>query len=172
MKKRKVLIQASLIVVLLTSVLITSCKKSSTANEDIVGNWTAGTTTLAVTVGTKTLTQYFADTYGLTTDQAAVYSGVVEQTVKQNFTGTLKVNADNTYTSNFGGTAETGTWSLNNDKTKLTVTPTNDTPTTFNVVELTASKLHLHILETTTDDLNSDGTLETLNVTADLNFTK
>ena len=83
----------------------------------------------------------------LTVDQAAIYSAVVEQTVKQEFTGTLKVNSDNTYTSNFGGVTETGTWSLNSDGTKLTVTPANDTPTTFDVVELTSSKLHLHIQE-------------------------
>jgi hypothetical protein len=39
-------------------------------------------------------------------------------------------------------------------------------------MELTASKLHLYINESTTEDLNSDGTPETLNIAADLNFSK
>ena len=64
MKSRRI-ISVSMLVVFFASVFVTSCKKDSSDTEEIVGNWTAGTTTLSITVGTKTLTQYFADTYGL-----------------------------------------------------------------------------------------------------------
>lgn len=169
--KRK-MIDHSILIVVMTMAVLTSCKKSSSATEDIVGTWTAGTTSLTIMVGTKTLTQYFVDTYGITAEAAQVYSAAVEQSTKQEFAGTIKVNSNNTYTSTLGGKTETGTWSLSSDKTKLTVTPSNDTPTTFDVVELTSSKLHINITETTTEDLNSDGTPETITVQADVSFSK
>jgi hypothetical protein len=170
--KRTAFLKNGFILIIAMTLFAASCKKDTDKADDLVGTWTAGTTTLTMKVGNKTLTQYFADTYGLTADQAQVYSAVVEQTVKQGFAGTIKVNSDNTYNSTLGGVNETGTWSLNSDRTKLTITPANDTPTTFDVVQLTSSTLKLHVAETTQEDLNDDGTPETLDLAADLNFTK
>jgi hypothetical protein len=123
-------------------------------------------------VGSKTLTQYFIDVMGLTAEEAQTYADLFDQALKQSFTGTITVKADNTYTSNMGGSPDSGTWSLNSDRTKLTVTSATDGPMTFDVVELTSSKMHLHALETTTEDLNGDSTPETLTVEVDVNFTK
>ena len=54
--KMKSFFQRSIFLVLLTGLMFSSCKKDETKTEDIVGTWTAGTSTLSVMVGDKTLT--------------------------------------------------------------------------------------------------------------------
>jgi hypothetical protein len=43
---------------------------------------------------------------------------------------------------------------------------------TYDVIELTSSKLHLQISETMSEDLNGDDIPETISLEADVNFTK
>jgi hypothetical protein len=43
---------------------------------------------------------------------------------------------------------------------------------TFDVVQLTSSKLHIHALEMTSEDLNGDNIPETMTVEVDINFSK
>jgi type IV pilus biogenesis protein CpaD/CtpE len=160
------------ILVLLTGIALASCKKDETTTNNLVGTWTAGTSTMTATVGTQTLTEYFINDVGLTADEAALYVGVIDQAFKQAFTGTITVKSDMTYTSNMGGTADTGTWSLSADRTKLTIDSSTDVPVTYDVTELTASKLQLHMSEAVSEDLNGDGLPETINIEADVNFTK
>ncbi len=161
-----------IIPVIITGVILSSCSKSKTATDDIIGTWTAGTTTMTAMVGTLTLTQYFVDVMGLTDVEAQTYTAIAEQTLKQSFTGTIQVKSDNTYVSNLGGTTDTGTWSLSADRTKLTITSNTDLPMTVDVVQLTASKLEISVSETISEDLNNDGTPETISVVADITFTK
>ncbi len=72
----------------------------------------------------------------------------------------------------WGETADSGTWSLNGDQTELTIVSSVDGPMTFDVVELTSSKLHIHAIEVTSEDLNGDDIPETMNVEVDINFSK
>ena len=62
----------------------------------------------------------------------------------QSFAGTMTIKSNGTYTSNLGGNADSGTWSLNGDQTELTIVSSVDGPMTFDVIELTSSKLHIH----------------------------
>jgi len=169
--KMKPLFQKSIFLVLLAVLTLSSCKKDS-KSDPIIGTWTAGTTTFAATVGDKTLNQYFVDIMGLTQEQADSYTALYDQTLKQAFTGTITIKSNNTYTDNLGGTADSGTWSLNSDQTQLTIVSGTDGPTTMDVVELTSSKLRLHTSEVVPEDLNSDGTDELINISIDVTFTK
>ena len=170
--KRNALIRGAVLLVMIAGMTLASCKKSSTAQEDIVGTWTAGATSMNVMVGSETLTQYFTTVMGLTADQAALYVTTVEQALKQSFTGTIQIKSNNTYTSTLGGKTDTGTWSLNSDKSKLTIDSSTDDPVTVDVIQLTSSVLHLAMTENTSEDLNSDGTPETITVQADVTFNK
>jgi hypothetical protein len=170
--KMKRLVLRSFFLVIVTGLIMSSCKKDDSTTDPIVGTWTAGTHTFTATVGDKTLSQYFVDVLGYTQEEADSYLAIYELILTQAFTGTITVKSDKTYTSNLGGTPDSGTWSLNSDKTELTITSTTDGPSTLEVLELTSSKLHLHTSEITTEDLNSDGTDETINVAIDVIFTK
>lgn len=168
----KPLFQKSIFLVMLMGIFFSSCKKDETKTQDIVGTWTAGTSTLSVMVGNKTLTEYFVDVMELPLEEAESYTDLIEQVMAQSFAGTITIKSNGTYTSNMGGESDSGTWSLNGDKTELTITSSTDGPMTFDVVQLTSSKLQISAIEITSEDLNGDDIPETLNVEVNINFSK
>jgi hypothetical protein len=160
-------------VVLIAGLAITSCKKDSSSEVTLAGGtWTAGTPTFTVMVGTKTLTQYYTDVMGLTAAQASQFTAIVSAALVQSFTGTIQFKSDNTYTANLGGTPDSGTWSLSPDGKKLTIDSNTDAPETADITQLTSNKLVVTLTDTESEDLNSDGTPETLTITVTLPFTR
>jgi hypothetical protein len=160
------------VLVLVTGIAFSSCSKDETTTDKIVGTWTAGTSTMTAMVGERTLTQYFIEVVELTAEEAALYASIIDQMLEQAFTGTITVKADNTYTADLGGYADTGTWSLNSDRTELTIDSSTDDPVTYDVIELTSSQLQLHISESISEDLNGDEVDEIIDIEANVNFTK
>jgi len=170
--KTNTMIIRSFILVLLTVLLMTACSKEESASDNIVGTWTAGDASFTAMVGTKTLAQYFTEVMGLSSTEAQLYTSLFTQGIQQAFTGTIQIKADGTYTASMGGTTDTGTWSLSSDGKKLTIDSSNEIPVTYDIVELAANLLHLNISESETDDLDSDGTPETIIISIDVTFTK
>jgi hypothetical protein len=158
--------------VLIAGLAVTSCKKDSTSVTLAGGTWTVGTPTFTSMVGTKTLTQYYTDVMGLSPTQAAQYTAIVNQTLMQSFAGTIQFKSDHTYTSNLGGTPDSGTWSLSADGKKLTIDSSSGAPQTADIIELTSNKLTVTLTEITSEDLNSDGTPETITITVTIPFTR
>lgn len=162
-----------LFLVFIAGLAITSCKKDSSSTVTLAGGtWTAGTPTFTTMVGTKTLTQYFTDVMGLTATEALQYTTLVNLGLMQAFTGTIQFKSDNTYTSNLGGVADSGTWSLSTDGKKLTIDSSTDVPETLDVTILTSNKLTVSTTGNTYEDLNSDGTDETIAVHVEIPFTR
>lgn len=160
-------------IMLIASLAINSCKKdSSTAITLAGGTWTAGTPTFTAMVGTKTLTQYYTDVMGLSAAQAAQYAGIVNLALMQSFTGNIQFKSDNTYTATLGGKADSGTWSLSADGKKLTISSNSAAPVVADVNQLTSNKLSVSLTDTTSEDLNSDGTPETITVSVTIPFTR
>lgn len=160
-------------IMLIASLAINSCKKdSSTAITLAGGTWTAGTPTFTAMVGTKTLTQYYTDVMGLSAAQAAQYASIVNLALMQSFTGNIQFKSDNTYTATLGGKADSGTWSLSADGKKLTISSTSAAPVVADVNQLTSNKLSVSLTDTTSEDLNSDGTPETITVSVTIPFTR
>jgi len=162
-----------LFLVFIAGLAITSCKKDSSSTVTLAGGtWTAGTPTFTTMVGTKTLTQYFTDVMGLTATEALQYTTLVNLGLMQAFTGTIQFKSDNTFTSNLGGTSDSGTWSLSADGKKLTINSSTDVPETLDVTVLTSNKLTVSTTGNTYEDLNSDGIDETIAVHVEIPFTR
>ncbi len=160
-------------VILIAGLAITSCKKDSSSTVTLEGGtWTAGTPTFTAMVGTKTLTQYYTDVMSLTAAQAAQYSAIVNLALMQSFTGTIQFKSDNTYTANLGGTPDNGTWSLSADGKKLTIDSSSAAPETADITELTANKLSVSLTTSVSEDLNSDGTPESITINVTIPFTR
>lgn len=160
------------ILVLITGLILSSCSKDATLTDNLTGTWTAGTSTFTAMVGDKTLTQYFTEVMLLTMNEAQLYTNLYNGLIQQSFTGTIQIKSDNTYTSTLGGEADTGTWSLTADGKKLTIVSSTDDPMTFDIIELTSSKLQLQLLESISEDFNGDDTPELININVVINFTK
>lgn len=159
--------------VLIAGLAVTSCKKDSSSTVTLAGAaWTAGTPTFTAMVGTKTLTQYYTDVMLLTPAQAAQYTALVNLGLTQAFAGTITFKSDNTYTSNLGGSPDSGTWSLSADAKKLTITSSTSAPEIADVTVLTSTKLTVSLTDTSSDDLNSDGIDEIITVHVEIPFTR
>jgi hypothetical protein len=159
-------------VVLTAGLAVDSCKKDSNTVTLEGGTWTAGTPTFTTMVGTKTLAQYYTDVMGLTAAQAAQYSTIVNAALMKSFTGTIQFKSDNTYTANLGGVPDSGTWSLSADGKKLTIDSNSAAPETADITQLTSSKLTVSLSTTVSEDLNGDGTPETITVSVTIPFTR
>ncbi len=170
--KTKIQIIKGLAFIVLTTMLFTGCKKDSTSSNSIVGTWTAGSPTFTATVGDKTIEQYFVDVAGLSAAEAQQYTALFNLMMQQQFTGTIQIKDDGTYTATLGGSAETGTWVLSDDKKTLTITPDGSDPVTVNIVELTSSQMKANISETVQEDLNGDNVPETVSIQVEMTFTK
>lgn len=172
MKKASINIQIVL-VVLIASLAVTSCKKDSDSTVTLAGGtWTAGIPTFTAMVGTKTLTQYYTDVMLLNATEAAQYTALANLALMQTFTGTIQFKSDNTYTSNLGGTTDSGTWSLSADGKKLTIDSNTDAPQTLDVTVLTSNKLTVSLTDNTSEDLNGDGTDEIVSINVTIPFTR
>jgi ABC-type oligopeptide transport system substrate-binding subunit len=163
-----------LALIILTGSLSQACKKdeTSTNTKDIVGTWTSGSISYTAMVGDKSITEYLIQDAGYTSVVAQQFAAIFDQMAKQQFSGTIQVKSDGTYTSTLGGSNDTGTWDLSSDGKTLTVYPSTDPPVTFNVVELSSTKLHVKFTQTEEEDLNEDGTPESIVINADITFTK
>ncbi len=169
--KSKLAVLRILVPVLFITLFLSSCKKDSN-KEDIVGTWTYDNATFSTMIGSKTFQQYMIDEMGFTAAEAQAYETLFNEQMKQSFTGTFVVKSDNTYTSTIGGESDSGTWSLNSDKSKLTIDSDTDLPVTVDVIELTGSKLHIQEVQTAQEDINEDTVLETITATVDLYLKK
>ena len=171
--KRNLLNIKIIYVLLIVSLTVTSCKKDSSTTVTLEGGtWTAGTPTFTTMVGTRTLSQYYTDVMGLTSAQALQYSAIVNLALMQSFTGTIQFKSDNTYTANLGGTPDSGTWSISADGKKLTIDSSSADPVTGDITELTSNKLTVSLVDTVSEDLNGDGTPETITVNVTIPFTR
>jgi hypothetical protein len=163
----------SIFLILLTGILISSCKKDSkSAQNDLIGTWKTGTSTFDATVGGKTMNQYFIDAMGLSAADAQLYTNLFNLTLQQNFTGTITFKSDKTYTSNLGGQNDTGTWDLSSAGDKLTINSSTGQPLTLDVVALNANTLHVKWIENGSYDVNGDNVPESITVNVDMTFTK
>jgi Lipocalin-like domain len=158
--------------VLIIGLVLSSCSKDSTPEEDIVGTWTTESVSFTAKINGKDMTQFLIDDLGLTATEAQQYTALFSAALQQSFTGTMQIKSDNTYTSTLGGESDSGTWSLSSDGKELTIDSSTEEPTVLDVIELTSGKIHLQGTETQTEDLDDDGTAETIIATVDLIFTK
>jgi len=172
MRERTTIFRSIFFILLTAGIVITSCKKDSDPSDDLIGTWNSTSSSFDAMVGNKTLVQYFTEDMGLSAADAQLAVSLFNVTLQQNFTGTIKFNSDNTYTSTLGGQNETGTWSLSSDGDKLTIDPSTDDAIIFDVDTLTASQLQVHFSETGSDDLNGDNVPETISITANMTFSK
>jgi hypothetical protein len=162
----------SFALVFAAGLILVSCSKSSTPKDDLIGTWSSASYTVTTTVNGTPLLQYLTNTLGLPADQAQAISTLVNGGVQQALPGSIQIKSDYTFTATSTGGTDTGTWSLSSDNKKLTIDPSNGDPMTFDVISLTSSNLHLQWSQTESEDLNSDGTPETLDSAIDLTLSK
>ncbi len=98
-----------------------SCDGGQTVSELLVGTWTTVDWDIQAFVGTQTLTDYLIDVLGLTPADAEDQNNLFVTSFEPEIIGALTLNADNTFSSDYLGGSDTGTWSLSPDEMTLTM---------------------------------------------------
>jgi hypothetical protein len=93
----------------------------ATTSELLIGTWNTSAIDIEVSVGSQTLVDYLIDEVGLSPSEAASQQDQFIDSLEPEITGSLIFNADNTYSSNFGGGSDNGTWSLSGDGKTITL---------------------------------------------------
>lgn len=161
-----------LIPVLITGMILSSCKKDASTTDNLVGTWTVNNPSITAMVGNVELSQYLSNTLYLPPAAITPFMASFNQNYQKSFSGTITIKSDKTYTSALGGTTDTGTWSLSADGKKLDISSSTKTPVEFDILSLTIHNLELRTKMNTGADINSDGTPEIINITIDANLTK
>ncbi len=163
----------SLGAVIVSALILASCSKSNDSNPSslIAGNWTVSTTTLTDSVNGGTLTEFYVG-QGLSQSDAQLAAQAISSTIQQSFTGTINVKSDHTYVLTIAGNSQSGTWSINSAGDKLTTDPGTPAEVVYDIVHLDAHNLEIRFQTSIMQDINNDGTPETIDITADMTLTK
>ncbi len=104
-----------------------SCDEDPDTAELLVGTWTSTEIDINPFVGSRTLTDYLIDEVGLTPEDAEAFVDDLIASLEPELTGTLTINGDGTYESDFEGGSDSGTWELSADGMTLTLFEGPDT---------------------------------------------
>jgi hypothetical protein len=163
----------SLLIIGFTIFLISSCNKNNESPQsDIIGKWTISSATLAAKINGKTISQYYTDVLGLSQTDADQLAQAFDNALQQSFTGTVEVKSDKTYTQIISGSSKSGTWKLSSDSKTLTLDAGTPDEIAYEILTLTKSSLHLKFTTSESQDINSDGTPETITIDVDMTLTK
>lgn len=140
----------------------------------IVGTWTYSDSELTVKIDNQGIAEFLIANGTNPVEAAAAesfYKSFLENAL--DLQGTSFVfNADGTYSVRENGAVEeSGTYQLNSNNTKLTIT-SSEGPQEFDVEELTNNKMSLSFSEEEMEDFNEDGTLNTISIKILIDFVK
>ncbi len=98
-----------------------SCDEDPDTADLLVGTWTSSEIVIEAFVGTQTLTEYLIDEVGLSPEDAEAFVDELIDSFLPELTGTITINDDGTYESDFEGGSDSGTWELSADEMTLTL---------------------------------------------------
>lgn len=104
-----------------------SCDEAPGTAELLIGTWTSTEIDINAYVGSETLTDYLIEVVGLTPEEAAARVEMFEDNLLTELTGSLTLNPDFTFESDFEGGSDSGTWELSADEMTLTLFEGPDT---------------------------------------------
>lgn len=164
---------------LISATLLTSCgssdEEAKPANADLIGTWTYKEANIDVKINNKTIRDYFVEALGVSAVEASLIESLLVTELEDGELkgSTVTFNADGSYSAKSGdGTVETGTYTINDAKTKITIIESGET-TIFDVKSLSSSQLTIsYTEEDKSEDFDDDGTNDTLFASLEVTFTK
>ena len=169
--KMKMRFVKGIILVLFTGLVFTSCSKDSNPEEDILGTWTIEDVDFEATIGSKSMLQYFMDEFSMTEPEAMVVMEAFDAALAQQFTGTIEIRADNTYTATMEDGSDEGTWSLSSDFEELNL-DSDGVETVLDIISLTSSSAVMGMTQEISEDINDDDVPEDISVTVEMTLAK
>jgi len=173
--KRLNLFRVSAILLGLTFLTLTSCDKDNDTNgngssDELIGKWTITSSTYEITVNGDNIIQYLMEAMGLTETEAEEFAEFFFSDMGA--TGTIEFKSDGTYVAISDGETDEGTWVLSSDNKTLTMDKGTEYEAAIAVISLTSTKAVMEFTQTETDDLDEDGTPDTMEIFMHLELSK
>lgn len=152
-----------------------SCSDDDEINQaNIIGVWRVNNVDIDLTVNDIDVFEYLTEVAGYSTQEAtlleSLYSSLIEASLSDL---TVEFKADNTYEAKLPNeNPDTGTWVVNSNGTVLTLDEGTNEESVFTINSLTSNALNLSVEQNEAEDLNEDGTNETLVANVSLSLTK
>ena len=150
-----------------------SCSDDDEEDNLLVGTWSIQTTDIDVLVNGEDYVDYLVNTFGLSMAEAQLSEvGLEEEASVFDDDVTLSLSSSGNYTAMEGSESFEGTWTANADNTMITFDQGTSDEIAFNIVTLTDSQMVLEVTEEEQEDLDDDGTSETLSISISMTFTR
>jgi len=150
-----------------------SCEKDEEVKpSDVTGEWTVSSVSIELNVGDKSFIDYLVDALGVSDTEAQLFESLFEDALEEGFTGTIEFKSDNTYVSTFEGSTETGTWELISGGEQMILDKGTADEITLDILSLSDNMMKVGLSEEETEDLDSDGTAETISINVELTLEK
>ena len=167
-----------ILVLSISTILVSSCKKEVELNEtenDMVGTWTLGQTSVEITVDGINVIEYLTTFFDLTEAEAQAAVDSIVSEINEDNKGSIAFKADKSYHISFtnSGDQEDGNWSVSNDGNTLNLY-FEDEENNLAILSLTTSAALLGLPTEYEDvDVDDDGVNETtLKMDMELSLTK
>ena len=168
---------------LVTFSLFTSCTKDDDPGgevvSDIIGTWTIDGSTVDITVDGVDLIAALMEALEITQTEAELFASFFTAGYGGDVSGTITFKSDNTYTATFPpDDQETGKWKVSSDGKTLTMNTKKDDGTYYDddvltIKTLTSTTMVLLVpSETEMEDIDDDGTDETLEISMEITLSK
>lgn len=126
------------------------------AGVPIVGTWSYESADIIIEINGQDILDYLVEVFEMSEEDATAMKESFEETMNEFEGMSWKFESNKTFTATSPEGDETGTWSLNEDHSKLTLVSDDET-TVIDVKSLTSSKMELFFAEEFTQDMDEDG---------------
>ena len=127
-----------------------------TTEEMLVGTWTTSSVEVTAEVDGESLIDYLVDVLGYSEGDAALFNAFFEAGLEDSVTGSITLNSDNTYDSNFDGDSDDGTWSLSADESTIILDGGTTDEVNLTISSLTSTTLIVSLEDAISEDLDDD----------------
>ena len=156
---------------------IVSCKEDDevvvATEAELIGTWTTQSSQVDATINGKDMIDFLIDAFEMTEQEAQIAKEAFEADNEMDSGTTIELKSNHTYTAKATGEdPDDGTWKLSTDGKKLLIDEGTDDEMEFEIKSISGSNLSLFTERSEKDDLDQDGTDDTIAVKLTLNLKK
>ncbi len=125
---------------------------------DLLGLWTVSDVEIDATIGNESFVDYLVSKVGMSETEAEIFYAIFHTLLEEemDISSTIEIMGNNTYTADFEGSTEDGTWKLSADGKTLTFDEGTMYEMDLTINSLTSSMLSITITEVALEDIDDD----------------
>lgn len=176
---RKPLVFSVSLLIIFSLLLFNNCSNDGdevdNENNKFIGTWTTSSIEVELIAGGIPFMQYLLNNGDLTEAESELIEAFYKLPLEDDLgDGEIEFKSNNTYAADFGDEPDTGSWSYDSSTGYLTIDSDNpdEDVQMIMVKSITSSTLIIEESETFEEDINGDGTIDEVEASIEMTFTK